>query len=77
MNVNLGERVLSVVLCLALIAFTTPIDAGAMFFQDIFYLCTKTVCFDFKPFFNGHDVRLKDDLVKWLKLNHDNWRNKS
>jgi uncharacterized membrane protein YgcG len=34
MNVKLGERVLSVVLCLALIAFTTPIDAGAMFFQD-------------------------------------------
>jgi uncharacterized membrane protein YgcG len=34
MNVNLGERVLSVVLCFALIAFTMPIDAGAMFFQD-------------------------------------------
>jgi hypothetical protein len=22
-------------------------------------------------------VRLKDDLVEWLKLNHDCWRNKS
>jgi hypothetical protein len=48
-----------------------------MFFQDIFYFSTETVCFDFKPFFNGHDVRLKDDLVEWLKLNHDCWRNKS
>jgi len=34
MNVTLGERALSVVLCLALIAFTTPVDADAMFFQD-------------------------------------------
>ena len=34
MNVTLGERALSVVLCLALIAFTMPVDAGAMFFQD-------------------------------------------
>ncbi|MGA2687087.1 MAG: DUF3300 domain-containing protein [Candidatus Korobacteraceae bacterium] len=34
MNVTLGERALSVVLCLALIAFTTPVGADAMFFQD-------------------------------------------
>ncbi len=34
MNVTLGERALSVVLCLALIAFTTPVEADAMFFQD-------------------------------------------
>ena len=34
MNVTLGERVLSVALCLALIAFTMPVGADAMFFQD-------------------------------------------
>jgi uncharacterized membrane protein YgcG len=34
MNVTFGERALSVVLCLALIAFTTPVEADAMFFQD-------------------------------------------
>ncbi|MGD0930312.1 MAG: DUF3300 domain-containing protein [Candidatus Korobacteraceae bacterium] len=34
MNLTFGERALSVVLCLALVAFTTPVEADAMFFQD-------------------------------------------
>src|SRR5271157_4561199 len=34
MNVTFGERALSAVLCLTLIAFTTPVEADAMFFQD-------------------------------------------
>ncbi len=34
MNVTPGERALSVILCLALIVFTTPVEANAMFVQD-------------------------------------------
>jgi hypothetical protein len=40
-----------------------------MLFQNVFNLRTQDVGVGFKPFFDGHTSRLKDDWVQAAKVN--------